>query len=125
MKLFQTVRERFVVASNAVQSLEARVGWRHTLAHHFDYRVGAGNLDIFFAAPGRAGCSDVGITKKSRDEYGGAADTPRNLPCETRSRGRAGNISLRVDRHTINRSGGWMHDDIFDMIVPRHLFGSI
>src|ERR1700689_5948402 len=68
MKLFQTVGERFVVASNAVQSLEARVGRRHTLAHHFDYRVGAGNLDIFFAAPGRACSSDAVINKEPRTE---------------------------------------------------------
>jgi hypothetical protein len=69
-----------VIARDAMQRFQARIGGRHTFAHHLDDGVAARNLDVFFALTGGTGAAHVAVYIKTGSDNRGIADTARNLP---------------------------------------------
>ena len=94
----QLVHVAVVVADDALEGVHAGLFGRHAVAHVFDDRVSAADLDVLFAVAGGARRAYVLIAIAAGADDGRVARASGNLPRQTAGCGCARHLTLFIQR---------------------------
>ncbi len=99
-----------VVARDALEGIHARFEGRHAAPHVLDDGVRSGNLDVLFPAAGRARGAHVLIGVAAGADNRRIAAASGEFEGEAAGGGASGDLTLVVERGTMNGAGRWRQD---------------